>query len=319
MKFAFASVVSLSLVLANAANAQETAKPADEASSAITTQRFDDWNYRCGQVALEQGKTASQCEVVQVARVKQGEEEVSLLTLPIAKTAPNAAEGAKKDSDAALLLTALVPLNIFLPVGFGLDVDGKAVADTAYRNCNQAGCWVQQRLESTTLAALQKGQMSSTRSFPKRQTVSKVRKMVLLGKTIQEFRSRSFFMDGQRQCDCSVLYLKTEDGSWFSFTIGEGYSRIVEEKEEPFIINLDSIDDDFAYPVQNVSFLEEYVGNTIVAINELKLKDRENIVVGLYVELGINGFTLYEDNDCLFLEKGLSTSLLETCDLIKAS
>lgn len=163
MKFASAGVLSLSLFLANAAGAQEAPSQPADAASAISTQRFDDWSYRCGEVALEDGKTASQCEVVQVARVKQGEEDVSLLTLAIAKTVPEAEAKGKQERDAALLLTALVPLNIFLPAGFGLDVDGKAITDTAYRNCNQAGCWVQQRLEPTTLAALQKGQTGAAR------------------------------------------------------------------------------------------------------------------------------------------------------------
>lgn len=163
MKFASAGVLSLSLMLANAAGAQETPTPSTDATSTISTERFDDWSYRCGEIALEDGKSVSQCEVVQVARVKQGEEDVSLLTLAIAKTVPEAEAKGKKQQDAALLLTALVPLNIFLPAGFGLDVDGKAITDTSYRNCNQAGCWVQQRLEPATLAALQKGQMGAAR------------------------------------------------------------------------------------------------------------------------------------------------------------
>ncbi|MDE3811269.1 invasion associated locus B family protein [Sinorhizobium meliloti] len=162
MKFALAVVVSLSLAAANSAAAQESPKSSDDRSPAVTTQRFDDWTYRCGEVAVE-GKTVSQCEVVQVARVKQGEEEVSLLTLAIAKTAPGTDEKPEKESDETLLLTALVPLNIFLPAGFGLDVDGKAVADTAYRNCNQAGCWVQRRLEKAMLSALRKGKMGAAR------------------------------------------------------------------------------------------------------------------------------------------------------------
>ena len=162
MKFIPATGVSLALILANPANSQELPKPSGEISPSVITQRFEDWTYRCGEVAVE-GKTVSQCEVVQVARVKQGEEEISLLTLAIAKTAPGTGEPAENESDESLLLTALVPLNIFLPAGFGLDVDGKVVADTAYRNCNQAGCWVQRRLEKAMLSALRKGQMGAAR------------------------------------------------------------------------------------------------------------------------------------------------------------
>lgn len=159
MRVVFAGIVSGCVAVANGAAAQETA-PGSSEPPAITTQRFDDWNYRCAQVDIGDGRTATQCEVVQVAHVKQGDEDVSLLTLAIAKSA---SENASEEADTGLALTALVPLNIFLPAGFGLDADGKAVADTAYRNCNQAGCWAQQQLDKATLAALQKGQVGAAR------------------------------------------------------------------------------------------------------------------------------------------------------------
>lgn len=127
---------------------------------AVQSTRFDDWYYRCAEVKAADGKTVSQCEVAQIAQVKQGEENVNVLTLAIAKAAP---EAGKKPSGNELLLTALVPLNVVLPIGLGLAADGKDVVTIPYRNCNQAGCWAQQKLDPKMLGALQKGTSGEAR------------------------------------------------------------------------------------------------------------------------------------------------------------
>lgn len=127
---------------------------------AVQSTRFDDWYYRCAEIKAADGKALSQCEVAQIAQVKQGEENVNVLTLAIAKTAP---EAGKKPSDNELLLTALVPLNVVLPIGLGLAADGKDVVTIPYRNCNQAGCWAQQKLDQKILGALQKGTSGEAR------------------------------------------------------------------------------------------------------------------------------------------------------------
>lgn len=122
----------------------------------ISSQRFADWHYRCANEAAEEGKTKAACEIVQVARVKRGDEEVSLLSVAIAKASSS---DSKASSDS--VLTALVPLNVLLPAAFGLEVDGNAVFNAAYRNCNQAGCWVSQTLDRKMLSALRKGKTAT--------------------------------------------------------------------------------------------------------------------------------------------------------------
>ncbi|PRA81768.1 invasion-associated locus B family protein [Ochrobactrum sp. MYb29] len=141
------------------------AEAASQASNQTLTdetrlQRFDDWYYRCAEVKAVDGKALSQCEVAQIAQVKQGEENVNVLTLAIAKAA---SEAGKKPSGNKLLLTALVPLNVVLPIGLGLAADGKDVVTIPYRNCNQAGCWAQQKLDQKMLSALQKGSAGEAR------------------------------------------------------------------------------------------------------------------------------------------------------------
>ena len=126
----------------------------------IQSTRFDDWYYRCVDADTGDGKSVRQCEVAQIAQVKEGEKDANVLTLAIAKTAP--ATG-KTSSGTGLLLTALVPLNVVLPVGLGLAADGKDVVNIPYRNCNQAGCWAQQALSEDMLGALQKGSSGEAR------------------------------------------------------------------------------------------------------------------------------------------------------------
>jgi invasion protein IalB len=138
----------------------EEAKGAVSETPAVQSIRFDDWYYRCAEVKAADDKSVAQCEVAQIAQVKQGEENVNVLTLAIAKTAP---EAGKKPSDNDLLLTALVPLNVVLPIGLGLAGDGKDVVTIPYRNCNQAGCWAQQKLDQKILGALQKGTSGEAR------------------------------------------------------------------------------------------------------------------------------------------------------------
>lgn len=118
-------------------------------NSPIRSQRFDDWSYRCADVKSATDKKASHCELTQVAQVRQGSKNVNVLTLAIAKAG---SDGAGKSSQSDLMLTALVPLNVMLPAGLSFSVDGKAMETFVYRNCNEAGCWVQQKLNRNILS-----------------------------------------------------------------------------------------------------------------------------------------------------------------------
>lgn len=146
--------VFTSLVLADDVkpSAQSNAKQVD--TPVIRSTRFEDWFYRCVDLKSSDGASIASCEVAQIAQIKQGAENVNVLTLAIAKTAP---EAGKKPSNNDLLLTVLVPLNVVLPIGLSLRVDEKDIVTAPYRNCNQSGCWAQQKLGGKMLSALQKG------------------------------------------------------------------------------------------------------------------------------------------------------------------
>ncbi len=137
---------------APAANAQQP--PAPQAR----VQKFDDWYYRCIDGKAADGSAAESCEVAQIATVKQGDQDVNVLTLAVAKVpAPTSTDKkAAKQPASELVLTTLVPLNMYIPAGLSIDASDKPVVQLVYRNCNQAGCWAQQKLDAKMVSALSK-------------------------------------------------------------------------------------------------------------------------------------------------------------------
>ena len=132
----------------SADQAREPVHDAAQPSPPIKSQKFDDWYYRCT------GSAGSEaCEVAQVAQVARDGKNVNILTLAIS-AAPAGSAGKDKPR---LMLTALLPLNVFLPSGLSIKADGKPLAKLDYRNCNEAGCWAQQVLDAKMTTALKKG------------------------------------------------------------------------------------------------------------------------------------------------------------------
>ncbi|MFS8146238.1 invasion associated locus B family protein [Rhizobium sp. BR 249] len=125
--------------------------PAGQPAPAMKSQKFDDWYYRCTGAA-----GAEACEVAQVAQVAKDGKNVNVLTLAIS-AAPADPRNKGEKGKPRLMLTALLPLNVFLPSGLSIKADGKPVAKLDYRNCNEAGCWAQQALDTKTAAVLKKG------------------------------------------------------------------------------------------------------------------------------------------------------------------
>lgn len=167
MKWGLQTVASVLIFIAWAnPSFSQSAVPADQGAGqvqapAIKSQKFDDWYYRC---SVSEGTEA--CEVAQIAQVAKDGENVNVLTLAIAAApAGSQGKGEKGKGDKGkgekgrpgLTLTALLPLNVFLPSGLSIKADGKPVAKLDYRNCNQAGCWAQLALDTKTATALKKG------------------------------------------------------------------------------------------------------------------------------------------------------------------
>ncbi|MCO6180755.1 invasion associated locus B family protein [Ciceribacter sp. RN22] len=148
------SVAVFGTTAPTAAATAETQEPgrADQAeqgvAAGIRSQRFDDWTLRCRDVRTPDGRPSSVCEVAQVARVELEQKQVTVLTLAISRNMHQPTD--------ELLLTVLVPLNVFLPAGLDLHAGDRSIARLAYRNCNSSGCWAQQPLDASMVASLKK-------------------------------------------------------------------------------------------------------------------------------------------------------------------
>lgn len=129
------------------------ASAADEPKARILSERSGDWFYRCVETRAKKGKEKSvqRCEVVQIAQTKQMEKTVNLLTVSLSEMATGKAK--KKQT----VMTILTPLNVYLPAGLELTVDKQKSVNLIYRNCNNAGCWIQHFVDAKTLAALKSG------------------------------------------------------------------------------------------------------------------------------------------------------------------
>lgn len=137
-------------------NADPVAQPQPAPQARV--QKFDDWYYRCVDSKANDGSVISNCEVAQIATVKQADKDVNILTLAIARV-PAASAAAQKGAKPAagdVVLTTLVPLNMYLPAGLSIDAGDKPIVQLAYRNCTEAGCWAQQKMDAKMIAALAK-------------------------------------------------------------------------------------------------------------------------------------------------------------------
>ncbi len=89
------------------AAAATPAQPQEASEPQVRSVQYQDWFYRCVDVKTADGTSVPNCEVAQIAQVKQGDKDVNVLTLAIAQTAPDPAKKDKK-KEPELLLTALV-------------------------------------------------------------------------------------------------------------------------------------------------------------------------------------------------------------------
>ncbi|MGQ3902905.1 hypothetical protein [Mixta calida] len=143
--------------------------------------------------------------------------------------------------------------------------------------------------------------------------------MMLVNECFKDFRLRSFFIEKKLVCRMLVLFFQTSVSGWLSLTIGEGVLKLSLESSEPELLDIDNINDDFAYPVQAAAELAHYVGKKITGIYEYKMEEIEDGSIGIYFECGNEGFSILENESCLFSvdgryetkQRGLSLSRLD--------
>jgi hypothetical protein len=145
--------------------------------------------------------------------------------------------------------------------------------------------------------------------------------MIFLGQKFREFRVCSFYIEKALITAKLILFFQSYDLKWFSLTIGEGEAKYKVLESEPKILDLEKIEDDFAYPIQRISNLDKYLGKCICSLSEYRLKKAPDLrlCVGVYFDCGDCGFSVTEDDDDghLHLYDEYNDDLLLEADLVK--
>jgi hypothetical protein len=124
----------------------------------------------------------------------------------------------------------------------------------------------------------------------------------LTGESINEFRSKSFYMDGLLVSEHLMLFFDIE-GVWYSLTIVDGSVHLKRENCEPALIK--EFDKGFAYPISNVEILNAYVGLKVKSVYAYQIIGIDEGLLGLYISFGGVGFSYYNVDDFSYLRHGL--------------
>ena len=137
--------LALSFVFIGDADAQNRSRKrkAEEAPAAATNaERVGDWMLRCDPPANGQPK---QCEMAQVLSDKEGKRDLLLIRL-----------GYPPSENEALALV-VVPLDLLLPPGLGLKIDGRDPTVVPIRHCDPNGCLAPWRPSADDVSAMKAG------------------------------------------------------------------------------------------------------------------------------------------------------------------
>lgn len=121
----------------------------------------------------------------------------------------------------------------------------------------------------------------------------------------QEFRVRSFYLNGRRVCDSLVLYFKLSESGWMSLTIGEGVAILSGGVPISEIQISSDLDEDPAYPVMMLEDLDRYIGRKLFRVFEYRIKNIDEGCVGVFFDCGDGGFSVLEEDACLSFCDGL--------------
>ena len=122
---------------------------------------------------------------------------------------------------------------------------------------------------------------------------------MLINEILNDFRFRSFFINGDLVCEFLVLFINLSHIGWVSLTISEGVSSFVPLNSEPELLELSEINDDFAYPVKALNGLKRFFGLRVLAVYEYRVSGVDDGCVGVYLEFDGCGLSVLESDDCL--------------------
>lgn len=126
----------------------------------------------------------------------------------------------------------------------------------------------------------------------------------IIGKSIQEIRAMSFYINCKQVCEIIVLYIRIDDDKWIKITTSDGHNVIELLANEPKEVQLDEIEDEFAYPIKSINTC--YINKHIKELKEYIYKNQSDELNGFYLEFTDgSGFSIIEKDDCLILLDGI--------------
>lgn len=128
---------------------------------------------------------------------------------------------------------------------------------------------------------------------------------MLSNEFLRDVRFRSFFMSGNLVCELLVLFFRMSISGWVSLTISEGISKFTVLDSEPDLLELSEINDEFAYPVKSLNYLDGFLGLEVLAVYEYRLKNVDEGCIGVYFDFGGSGLSIIESDECLSVREGL--------------
>ena len=141
---------------------------------------------------------------------------------------------------------------------------------------------------------------------------------MLINEKITDARARSVYINGELQCNILVLLLNFSTSGWISISVGEGKSEFNTLNQEPKLLELSEIKDDYAYPTSHLSNISDFIGEKVTSIYEYRLNGISEGCVGIYIEFGDFGFSaIEEEEDCLTIKHGIKDFSVENISLHK--
>ncbi|BBK43055.1 hypothetical protein STVA_30750 [Allostella vacuolata] len=136
---------ALAVVSAGGADAQNRSrnrKAEEKAAPATNAERIGDWMLRCDPAADGQPK---QCEMAQILSDREGKRDLLLIRMGY------------PPAEAEALALIVVPLDVLLPPGLGLKVDGRDPVVVPIRHCDTNGCLAPWRPTADDIGAMKAG------------------------------------------------------------------------------------------------------------------------------------------------------------------
>ncbi|MGX1307513.1 invasion protein IalB [Amorphus suaedae] len=141
---ALVSVLSLGLAALPAAAQEQPAEPAPDAAvtASPTNSGPPPWSARCSSASRD---AKLDCQIEQRAVVTETGQLLLLVTIGV--------PGESRQP----MLSIRTPLQMFLPAGVRVDVDGRNAQKLDYQTCDQQGCYTRAPISNALLEAMFKG------------------------------------------------------------------------------------------------------------------------------------------------------------------